>query len=423
MATTKAAAKTKQEAIVFLNRAPLRVVLKDELKKAGFHNVRAPETVDACLAELAGFSRPLLVLDWEWGVQTVVRVLKAVQRSNIYETPPVYLLANEMSAEAIATATEYGVWKIHVGQLSRATVSAHLSEIKKLMEHPDAVHTALLDAVKKRDEGHVQQAEEGLRLLASKFPEDDRVAIELTATYIAAEKWSEALDVVSGLAVLDRMNLRAQNLYARCLMKAGHFDKAIEILQKAKLINPLQVERLVELGHCLLKVDRVREALDNFQAALKIEPSSRAAKMGEGVCRMIEGEVNEGLELVRGVSTPQELASIFNQAGIISMRQKKFETGLRLYQTAIGVLGKEHPQALARLVFNIGIGYFRWNNLAKAREFFEKARSLDADFKKAAVNAKILSAVVARGAVNVRSIETFEESLGTIDFEEEAVGL
>lgn len=390
------APKAIQSVILFIQRVALRPVVREELRNCGVTEFLGAESEEQCLQFLAEHPQALLAIDWEHGYATVAKVLQNASGASFLQPRPIYLLAAETDHDVVAIGTEHRVSRIHVGDVSRSVIQEH---VKTLLKQKSTDITLQLEgAFQARAENRWSDASHILKSLYEQNPIDDVVVLEYCVNLIHEENWDQALQVIEALAVLDKKNLRAQNLYARCLMKRQDFNKAIRILEDAKIISPLQVDRLVDLGNCLFKVNRVKEAYENFRMAFEFEPLSRGAVQGMGACKLVEGEVNECLDLLRPISTPEELASVFNNAAILCMRQKRFESGFHLYETAIGAVSGDKKKVLARLMFNMALGFFRWKKFDKAREFFDKASALDSAFKKAVHNAKIMERVVAKSA-------------------------
>ena len=155
------------------------------------------------------------------------------------------------------------------------------------------------------------------------------------------------------------------------------------------MISPYNVDRLLELGDVLLESNRGGEAKQTYDQIFAIDPNSRRGKVGKGKSMLVLGEVNEALELLKESANSRELASVFNTAAIINMKDGKHEKGMNLYKTAASVLGK-NSKVLARLMYNMGIGYVKWKKPQKGLECFQKAVELDPKFENAKFNAEAI---------------------------------
>lgn len=197
-----------------------------------------------------------------------------------------------------------------------------------------------------------------------------------------ATKWEEVLKLLEPFTVTQPPYARALHLMGRCLMKLGRFAEASLILNKAKLLNPFNVARLIDLGNSLLRSNEIEQAKENFSEAAKLDGTNKEAKVGTGQCMLLEGDVNEALIVLKDISDQHELASIFNTSAIMSIRAGRFKDGMALYDAAcLAISG--NSKIVARLTFNKGLGYQRQRRDAEALNFFKEALALDGQFVKA----------------------------------------
>jgi hypothetical protein len=78
------------------------------------------------------------------------------------------------------------------------------------------------------------------------------------------------------------------------------------------------------------------------------------------------------------------------------MRDGRHEDGMRLYELAAKAIMNKDDFNLARLGYNMALGYWRMRRLVPAAYFFSLAFALDPDFRKAEARAKALSARVGK---------------------------
>jgi tetratricopeptide (TPR) repeat protein len=176
----------------------------------------------------------------------------------------------------------------------------------------------------------------------------------------------------------------------------GNHDKAIELLERAKLINPHNVDRLIDLGHAFINADQLEAANAQFEEALGLDGDRKEAKEGKGQVMLMNGDVNEALTLLKSVSGPRELASIFNTSAVLSIRAGRFDQGMQLYRSALAALGRNDKIA-ARLLFNMGMGYERMHKAEKALTCYTKSLELDPMYAKAARHKEVAEKAVAAG--------------------------
>src|SRR5690606_36982633 len=132
------------------------------------------------------------------------------------------------------------------------------------------------------------------------------------------------LDEASGLA--ERFlrdwpdEVRLINILGRCELKRGNFAAATHMLQRARILNPFNPERLVELGGALLRSGRLDAAGEAFSSAADLDGNHRPARLGQSTVKLMKGEINDALGILAKVADPREMASIFNTAAILTIK-------------------------------------------------------------------------------------------------------
>ncbi len=384
-------------AVIFVSRDTVRSVLMRELKSYGIPEVKAQESLADCIEDLRKDPNSLLVIDWESGEENVAKALGAAQGPHRVDTRPIYFIALDLSERVISIAHEYNVAQIHTGEISQSDITKHLDEIVNFSLMSPLCRQTFREVAELRRKGDRPMVVSKMRDLCDREPGNLRAAVELGYSYCDANMLDDAERWLHSVATRYPQDLRTKHLQARCAMRRGQFEKAYEILQEASLISPNNVERLVELGNILLNMDRVKEAMSRFKAALKLDEGSREAKTGRAQCQMLLGQVNEAVKMLGQMDNPEELASVFNGAAILAIRQQRFEQGLDLYKAAIGFVSHDNS-SVARVFFNMGVGLVKWGKPKTALAAFERAAELDPKLEKAKHNQNVLQASLKKGS-------------------------
>ena len=127
-----------------------------------------------------------------------------------------------------------------------------------------------------------------------------------------------------------------------------------------------------------------------FDQAINLDPNLPEAKLGKSECLLAQGDIEDALELIKSFASPRELASVFNLAAIINIRDRKFNDGIGLYQVALKSI-KDDNFASSRLYFNAALGFNRWERPEDALKCLRKSLELDPTFSRSKTLMKRIS--------------------------------
>lgn len=361
----------------------------------------------------------LLFVDWNLGGEVAVPILKAGRGEDKLNMRPILLLMPNVTSDSVATAMEYSVTKVFAGQLTAPSLKEKVEQVRKTQETDRVIIRQLKKLAEARKVGDKKLASEIVTVLHGQYPSDLRITVEYAEGLIETENWIQAEVLLHPLWNREPPYLRALSAYSRCLLKKGSSGDAESVLKKAKLINPNDIDRLIELGDVLLMNGKVDEAQQNFSEAMQQDKTNKNAKFGKAKCSLVQDDVNNALHLIQEVASPRELASIFNTAAVMAAREKKFEHAVKLYETAAGLVSTS-PWLQARLAFNQGLSFIKWDKPADALKQFELAAKADPTFRKATRTIAILRRDLGQPA-NTESLEGSEESIGVSNHERKNV--
>lgn len=384
-------------AVVHSKRADLVALLREGLKALGSPDPVQAKNADDCIERLIKDPGAILCIDWQLGSEEVNQVLGAIRGHFKIETRPVLMVIDEIEANVISTAAEYGVSQMHAGTPAPDTIRECLQALITEDEQTKSLKDVLVQVAVARGKGDWAIATPMLMELYDKHPGNERIALELAENLIAEGHWDQAEQVIQPYMASEPPNIRALHLMGRCFMSKGKFEEAIKLLEKAKIVNPHNVDRLIDLGDAFLNNNQIDEAMANFKEATALDEENKEAKFGQGKCLLMNGEVNEALALLKSMSGPREMASIFNTAAVLSMHHGAFEKGMQLYRSAFAALGR-NDKIGSRLMFNMGLGFRRWKKEDKALACFARSLELDPTYLKAAKHKELAEKALAHTA-------------------------
>lgn len=341
------------------------------------------ENVEDAKAALLDQPRSLLFVDWNLGPEIAVQILKEGRlEDDSLNLRPILLLIPNVTSEIVAIAMEYSVTKIFAGQISAPSLKEQIGQVRQIMEAEQAIADQLATIADARKTGDKSLVDQIFSELFEQHSHDSRLTVEYAEHLIETNQWMKAEVLLHPLWNREPPYLRALSAYSRCLIKKGSISDAEGVLKRAKVINPYNVDRLISLGDVLLMSGKTVEAQENFSEALQIDRNNKDAKAGKAKCQLVQDDINEALNLVKEIATPRELASIFNMAAVIAVREEKYEQSVKLYQTAKDLVASD-PWLVARISFNQGLAFHKWDKPDEARAQFDIAIKLDSAYSKA----------------------------------------
>ena len=407
--------------IVYSKRDPLRRVFRAECKSLGLAEAVLPASEQECLDQLYYLQSALLVVDYDVGAKSAAKVLQAAKSHHNIETRPILLVVDTLDHNVAATAAEFGVSMILTGELTPGIVKERLAKLKEQETSLQPLKEKMIQIAFARERKDLAHSSKLLMELQKQYPGNPRIVVEVAENFIQQDAWEEALKILTPLKDKKPPYLRAIHLMGRCFAKLGQPDAALQAFEMCNLFNPNNVARLVDLGNILLKRNQVPEAKGNYSAALDMDPSNKPAKMGVSQCLLLEGEVNEALSIMKEMSGPRELAAVFNTSAVVAIRHGEFEKGVELYEQAQKALGSNR-KLRARIFYNKGIAFHRWQKPDQALAAFETAHKLDPSFDNAGHNIKASQHLLAGGKPTKAAVgqNTSPQAAPEVNWDQEA---
>lgn len=366
--------------IIVMNDRRKRQMIREALTRRGYTKFRflmsGREAIPAMKAN------PGAMMHIEWQGQDTLELLEKDRLDKKGISRAIFIYAVHHEPNLLAGLTDYVIERVHYGSVKEAQVLEALDHSLSPQKSHSMFKGCVFDIQNAQKEGDAHKFTTLVTDALDKFPGNLRFRCELAAVYIDRLE----LNVADELLDEEEMGVesipRFLHLKARvALMKREH-KKAEELLAQSLLLNPKNVDRLVDFGEILLQQLRAKDAEARFDQALAIEPSYTPANLGKARAKLLDEQLEEGIQLIKGFSSEADRASIFNNAGVINVRHHRFKQAIKLYELAEGLLGS--PSLRARVVFNKGLTMVRLSRFEDGIQLMSRACELDGEFEKAA---------------------------------------
>jgi Flp pilus assembly protein TadD len=378
-----------------------------------------PQVVETHSDALAAFvvKRPdIVVYDWSVSdMQESCAFLQKLRKSGGCRGVPILVFAKELSAQLVAIGTEYGFTKVLTERSLAKTLSPAIESILSDLARPSSLRTQLLrldSAFEKKAYGEVDRLVEDFYHL---HPEHPRAVVEYSNLCIRRGNWTKASQVAQTAREKFPDNLRVSNLSIRIAMHEGDKAGALALLEKSDLLSPKNIERMVLFGDVFRASGDNDSARAFYDQALEVDPQNPEARKGLGVVELSEGDINSALDLFRDSASEEEIGGFFNNTAVLAVREMQFEKAVRLYKAANRALNSKVLKA--KVTFNLGLAYRKWNKQDEAVRAFCEAVDLDPAYEKAQ---KVIESYPAALVESVRATLAAKPSLNeTVDSAEE----
>lgn len=343
---------------------------------------------------LAWSQKPSVVLvDWAaFEPEEITQFLQKLRKLKESKTLPLVILAQEVSLQCLAVSVEYESWQVLLASSLQSRLAGLLEEISHELLSPSNLRCRLV-ALEQASQGRSQESiDHAVEALYAQFPEVPKAMLEFANLCLRKGDLQKAealgLRLAFGEAAKGRgtsakslKDLRAVNLLSRIRLKQGKFSEAVALLEQAELLSPRGLERLVMLGESYRHLGDSKKARLSLFKALEQEPENDQAKINMGLIDLSEGQINQALALFRDTASEEEVAGFFNNAGIVAIHRGEFSKAIGLYEAAHDALRSNALKA--KIQFNVGLAFEKWNKNDKARQHFKNALTLDPSLVKA----------------------------------------
>ena len=385
-------------AIICGTNQGLKNVLRAGARQAGLKATMILDKTNEAVSELQKQPNAWLFIDHDLPPEDLARILTAAKGLSSLETRPIYLLAQNFHAATVTLALEFNVAKIRFGDLNAEGIEKDLVELFAQVSERAPITEAIakirpLLLAKKHPE-----ATASFSKLLKKYPSNVNIKTEYIDFLLVKDDLLTAKSALEDLQLIEPNDIRVQHLLARYYMRIKNFSEAIRLLESLDKLNPWSPDRLIELGSALLETSQFISSRDRFTRALAIDPNNMAAKTGKAQSVLLAGNIQEGINLLKDLGSPRQMAATLNAAAVFASRTDRLDDARQLYERGIQLLIDDATSG-SRLWYNLGILEWRANVLERSMNCFRKAVAIDPKFADAMHNYKTLKRLTGLGVV------------------------
>lgn len=326
-------------------------------------------------------SYDLVICDINMPKMNGLDLLKMVRSSTRYETTPFLMITGEVSEEIVAASAESEVDSYLLKPFQINSLENRLREIIKRKKHPSGGEAIFMQAQRLKNSSRPQQALQLLeRLTQPPYKKLAKTLNLMGECYQDLNDTEEAKNHYTQALALNPQYLRAYQNMADLLSATGQRAEALQYLEQAHVLSPMNPGRLFRLGQLCLESgdqDKAQQYLKQCRKGGHKFTNSHCQEAAEVFLQAGLSDVAEELFAQSLKDDPSNL-HLFNRLGIALRRQQKHQEALKCYQEALKVDPKSE-----KIHYNLGILYFDLGEREKSLESFRQALKLRPDFAEA----------------------------------------
>ncbi len=324
----------------------------------------------------------VLLLEWEALTATEnAQFLQKFRKAPGCRGTALIVITQNLNSQLVAMGAEYNVSKILNASAIQSSILMIIEALIQERKKPSSSKSFIMRLDTAIETGAMGELQELVEDFYKVCPSHPRAIIEYANICFKKGNIEKAKEIGNKLLANEPHNLRAVNLMGRIFLKEGKFAESIAMLEQAELLSPKNLDRLVLLGDAFYNTGDNSKAREHFDDALQIDPEFKDAKKGLGQVNLSEGQINEALELFRDSASEDEMGGFFNNTAIVAVRMQNYDRAMQLYNAANGALTEKNLKA--KVKFNQGLAFRRWNRLENAYICFKQALSFEPEHEKA----------------------------------------
>lgn len=280
-------------------------------------------------------------------------------------------LVGSIGKEDKAIISEFYFYETLTKPVAEKDFIKRLEELEEQEKNPESDRNFQKEFNNSLLEKKYKKAEELLLPRLKKEPNSLRFLTLYAELLLRAQDIKKSEEFLNKILKIDQNHIPALNLISKVHIKNNKFDDAMKALEKAKLLSPHNVDRLLVMGELNLGNGEADKAEENFKNVLKLNPTDDRASFGLGRALATQGRTDESKRVLANLKKGAELASFFNNKGVLLVKAGKFLEGVSLYKNAIKVLDMPDKEHL--LLYNIALAYSKLGDKEKAVEHAKKS--------------------------------------------------
>lgn len=359
------------------------------LYSLGYNNVTATSCYEeACLALQKSVQYKMAIVDIrmpENGGTNLIQFIKSSEKVNHINLQVVVMvgLLNQVETNFLA---DLNLELLISKPFSEKDLASVLSEAFPELTHPVSQEVESYEQLIRivslsiRLGLELNISEEHVYRHLAKDPSNSRLQILLAEIKFAQKNIEISEAITRNVLSLSKSYIPAMNLMAKLQVYKGNYSTALDFLESAQLLSPLNTQRLLAIAELHLGHNRYTAAEEKFKKALALNPNLKAAKIGLARAYLEHGHV-EGEKIIKEISDPNIIAGELNLKAVLLAKSGHYNKAIAIYNKALSCALSDKHELL--ITYNIALAHYKKGENVRANSIIEKALLINPDFQKA----------------------------------------
>lgn len=360
--------------LVVDDQDPMLQMIRGMLRSQGYSQIMLARSGRDAFAILKKYEVKFIITDWNMPHMDGIDLLKLIRRNPEFMEIPVLMVSDEASKENFFYALEEGVDGFQIKPFVESELATSLNTIFKKRSSQNPVQKEL-SAIRRLKllEKYKEAIAQGEALRATSGSPD--------LTYLLAEchfqlKQFDKADALLEKLLSERPNGKVLHLHGRIKMAEKKNDVALEYLRKANALNPLNLERGIDILESCLEMGDGEAAAAAFEAVMRKKPSDLNL-VAMGNIYLKHGLLDEASQVLNKTAEPiPEVIGTFNNFAMELRKRGLLKESIQQYLKCLKVM----PNHLI-LMWNLSRAYMDAAQTDKAVETLEKLVMMHPDYE------------------------------------------
>ena len=336
------------------------------LRRNGYKNIYLAHSGKRALSMLKRVSIDFIITDWHMPNMSGIELLIAIRNDPSYQDIPVLMVTEEMSEEKVFYAIEEGVDGYQEKPFTEEKILKAIENIfqKRLYRNELQHKLQKLSSLK------LQKKYDDALMFAQVIlsHEESTEALFISSECYFQKKDYENAKIYIKKALKEKKDSKFLNLLGEIYMAEGKFEKAVEHLKESSSMNPLNLNRKIELGNAYLQLGLLDDATETFSHVKESAPTDlNYIKMGSAY--LAAGDIKKAGEYIKQAVDPiPETISTFNNYAIELRRIGEVEEAINQYKKCLSIYPNHYI-----ILYNLGKAYFEMGNYEEAKKALTKS--------------------------------------------------